>query len=41
MANDMIGMGSWRLKGSIDPAIEFLTARFEAALRMAMPEGTA
>lgn len=33
VANEVIGMGMWRLKGSVDPLIELLTARIEGLFR--------
>ncbi|GLC43951.1 hypothetical protein PLESTB_000213300 [Pleodorina starrii] len=37
-ANDVIGMGSWRLKSYVDPVIEFLVARIEGSWREFMDE---
>lgn len=33
MANEMLGMGTWRLKGTVDPCIEFLVQRLEGTWR--------
>jgi phycocyanobilin:ferredoxin oxidoreductase len=33
MAAEMVGLGTWRLRGSLDPAIEHAGARLEALLR--------
>lgn len=33
VANEVIGMGTWRLKGNLDPVIEHLTARIEGLFR--------
>ena len=33
VANDVVGMGTWRLKGSCDPALELLLVRIEGSLR--------
>ncbi len=39
MANDMVGMGTWRLKGDVDPCIEFLVSRIEGMWRELCPDG--
>lgn len=39
VANDLIGMGSWRLKGMVDPAIQFLVARIEGSWRELLRDG--
>lgn len=33
VANDIIGMGTWRLAGMADPAIQLLVTRFEGSWR--------
>ncbi|KAG2443466.1 hypothetical protein HXX76_001822 [Chlamydomonas incerta] len=33
VANDIVGMGTWRLKDDVDPVIEFLVARLEGCWR--------
>jgi hypothetical protein len=39
VASDLVGMGTWRLKGNVDPAIQFLVARIEGSWRELMKEG--
>ncbi|GIL51368.1 hypothetical protein Vafri_7374 [Volvox africanus] len=37
-ANDIIGMGSWRLKSYVDPVIEFMVTRIEGCWREILDE---
>eukprot|EP00983_Pelagomonas_calceolata_P091090 1157502-Pelagomonas_calceolata.AAC.5 len=39
MANEMLGMGTWRLKGDVNPCIEFLVQRLEGTWREMCPDG--
>ena len=39
MVNELIGLGTWRLKGSLDPALEFLAQRIEGTWREAFIDG--
>jgi len=38
MANEMLGMGTWRLKGDVNPCIEFLVQRLEGTWREMCPD---
>lgn len=38
-ANALVGMGTWRMKGNVDPVIEFLVARLEGAWRTFLDDG--
>jgi len=39
MANEMLGMGTWRLKGAVDACIEFLVQRLEGTWREMCMDG--
>ena len=39
MANELIGMGTWRLKGQVNPCIEFLVQRLEGTWREICVDG--
>lgn len=39
MANELLGMGTWRLKGDVNPCIEFLVQRLEGAWRELCEDG--
>lgn len=39
VAQDAVGMGTWRLKGCVDPIIEFLVSRLEGAWRYILDDG--
>ncbi len=39
LAADMIGMGTWRLKGSIDGVINFVVGRIENSFRELLENG--
>ncbi len=39
LVNELIGLGTWRLKGQLDPAIAFLAQRIEGTWREAFLDG--
>lgn len=39
LANDLMGMGSWRLRSRIDPSIQFLVSRLEGSWRELLRDG--
>jgi hypothetical protein len=39
LANDLMGMGSWRLRSTIDPSIQFLVSRLEGSWRELLRDG--
>ena len=41
LAADILGMGTWRLKGAIDGVINFITGRIENSFRELMQNGGA